>query len=57
MTVEILLQIAGIFGGCATVYAAIRSDLARAIATAEQASASADKAHSRIDGILQTHHQ
>lgn len=39
-------------GSCATVYAAIRADLAAAIAKAEMAAASATRAHERIDTIL-----
>lgn len=50
---RILLEILGMLGSCATVYAAIRADLAKAIATAETAAAAANKAHERIDSILQ----
>lgn len=51
MTVEpsIIFEVFGILGSCATVYAAIRADLARAIAKAEEAATSANKAHDRID--------
>lgn len=53
MNTEVLLQIMAMVGSCATVYAAIRADLSKAIATAEQAAASADKAHDRIDSLIQ----
>lgn len=39
-------------GGAASVYAAIRADLARLHEKAENAARSADKAHGRIDAIL-----
>ena len=42
----------GIFGGSLAVYGAIRADLARAIAQAEAAEKSADKAHKRIDNLI-----
>ncbi len=38
--------------GAASVYAAIRADLARLLEKAEQAGKSAGEAHARIDGIL-----
>lgn len=54
MTVEPtwILNTIAILGSCATVYAAIRADLARAVAKAEEAAASAGKAHDRIDHLL-----
>lgn len=52
MNVELLLQLAGYFVGGAAVYAAVRSDLTRAIVTAEQAAQVAEKAHERIDSIF-----
>lgn len=49
---NVLIELLAIAGSCAAVYAAIRADLATAIATAEQAAAAADKAHDRIDRII-----
>lgn len=49
-----MLQIVIAIGAGFGVYAAIRADLARAIALAEQAHNAADKAHDRIDEILST---
>lgn len=48
-----IFEILAIIGSCATVYAAIRADLATAIAKAEEAAVAANKAHDRIDTILQ----
>ena len=48
-----ILEILAMFASCATVYAAIRADLAKAIAKAEEAAAAANKAHDRIDTMLQ----
>lgn len=50
---KMILEILAMFASCATVYAAIRADLAKAIAKAEEASAAANKAHDRIDTMLQ----
>jgi hypothetical protein len=47
-----IFEIVAMIGACATVYAAIRADLAAAIAKAEMAAASATRAHERIDDIL-----
>lgn len=52
MSTDMLLQILGYFVGGAAVYAAIKADLARAIALAEQAVDASSKAHRRIDDIL-----
>lgn len=52
MTIELLLQIGGYLVGGVAAYAAMRSDLTRAIVLAEQAGKSADEAHSRIDLML-----
>lgn len=52
MTPELWLQLAIAIGSCAATYAAIRADLARAIAKAENAAAAADKAHDRIDRMM-----
>lgn len=46
---KLILEILAMFASCATVYAAIRADLAKAIAKAEEAAAQANKAHDRID--------
>lgn len=51
---KMIFELLAIIGSCATVYAAIRADLAQAIAKAEEAAAAANKAHDRIDTILQT---
>lgn len=48
-----LFQLLGYFVGGAAVYAAIRSDLTRAIVMAEQAAESSKEAHQRIDNILE----
>lgn len=45
------VQVAGAIAGAASVYAAIRADLARLHERASQALASAEKAHSRIDSL------
>jgi hypothetical protein len=49
---EWLFQLLTAGAGAASVYAAIRADLARLHEKAEQASKAADKAHGRIDEIL-----
>lgn len=49
-----IIELLGMFGSCAAVYAAIRADLARAIAKAEEAATAASKAHDRIDRILKS---
>lgn len=51
MSTEFLLQLALAGGTAAGIYAAIRADLARAIALAEQAIATASRAHDRIDSL------
>lgn len=51
-TPDFLLQLIVAGGSAFGVYAAIRADLARAIAMAENAQDAASKAHSRIDTIL-----
>jgi len=47
-----LFQLLTAGAGAASVYAAIRADLARLHEKAENASRSADKAHDRIDDIM-----
>jgi hypothetical protein len=47
-----LFQLLTAGAGAASVYAAIRADLARLHEKAENAARSADKAHGRIDAIL-----
>lgn len=56
---EWVFQLLAVFGACATVYAGVKYDLARAIAKAEaaegcavEAKGMAAKAHERIDGLL-----
>lgn len=49
---KLIIEILAMFASCATVYAAIRADLAKAIAKAEEAAAQANKAHDRIDRML-----
>lgn len=49
---EWAIQLAGLVGGAAAVYAAIRADLAYIRAKAEDAHESAGKAHERIDSIF-----
>lgn len=51
MSIEMFLQVLGYFVSGAAVYAAIKSDLTRAIVTAEMAVKTADRAHERIDQI------
>lgn len=52
MTIDLLVQIAGYLIGGVVAYAAMKSDLARAIVLAEQAGEAAKEAHQRIDLIL-----
>lgn len=49
---EWVFQMLTAASGAASVYAAIRADLARLHEKAENAARSADKAHGRIDTIL-----
>lgn len=49
---KLIIEIIAMLGTCATVYAAIRADLAKAIAKAEEAAAAANKAHDRIDSLI-----
>lgn len=57
MTPEFLLQLVTIVAAAAGVYAAIRSDLTRAIVLAEQASDEAGEAHKRLDRHIENHPQ
>lgn len=57
MTPEFWLQLVLAIGAGAGVYAAIKSDLTRAIVTAETAAKSANEAHGRMDSHLQNHHE
>lgn len=50
---ELLIVIVGQVATAAGVYAAIRADLARAIERATHAQAAADKAHQRIDNMME----
>lgn len=56
MTPEFLLNLLAIIAAAAGSYAAIKSDLTRAIVTAEQAAKDADKAHERLDDHIESHH-
>ncbi|MDO9011351.1 MAG: hypothetical protein Q7U78_06025 [Gallionella sp.] len=56
MSAELILQLFGLVGGAGAVYAAIRSDLTRAIVLAEQAAETAKGAHKRIDNFIGAHH-
>lgn len=49
---EWLYQLASAGAAAASVYAAIRADLARLHEKADQAARSADKAHTRIDDLF-----
>lgn len=49
---EWLMQLVTAGAGAASVYAAIRADLARLHEKAENAAHAADKAHGRIDELL-----
>lgn len=49
---EWIYQLLTAGAGAASVYAAIRADLARLHEKAEQATRSADKAHNRIDDLF-----
>lgn len=55
MTPEFILQLLVALGAPVAVYGAVRADLARAIAIAEQADKSADQAHKRIDDLFNNH--
>lgn len=54
---EWMLQILGIAGTAAGIYAAIRSDLAALRVKAEAAVASAGEAHHRIDRHVEVFHR
>lgn len=51
MTQEFIINMLGTAGGVIVAYGAIRADLARISAVAQIALESAEKAHTRIDGI------
>jgi hypothetical protein len=53
---EWLFQLLTAGAGAASVYAAIRADLAALHVKADQANKAAEKAHARIDGILNRPH-
>lgn len=53
---EWLFQLLTAAAGAASVYAAIRADLAALHVKADQAAKAADSAHARIDGILNRPH-
>lgn len=52
---EFLLQLLAAVAAAAGVYAAIKSDLTKAIIKAEAAIVASDKAHTRIDTHLTNH--
>ena len=54
MTPSLMFEVLALLGSMGTVYAAIRADLARAIAKAEEAAAAASKAHDRIDRLQES---
>lgn len=56
VTSEIIMQGLGYIVGGAAVYAAIKSDLTRAIVLAEQAAEAAKGAHQRIDNYIGGNH-
>jgi hypothetical protein len=56
MSPEFITQLVGYIIGGAAVYAAIKSDLTRAIVIAEKAVESAGLAHSRIDHHIESNH-
>lgn len=56
MSPEFLLQLVTAVAAAAGVYAAIRSDLSRAIVTAEHAREAAKAAHGRLDVHIQQQH-
>ncbi len=56
MGAEFFLHLMMAFGAAAGVYAAIKADLTRAIVIAEQASKSAECAHTRLSEHVDHHH-
>lgn len=52
MNYELLLAVVAQVATAASVYAALRADLARAITLAEGARDAAESAHRRIDGVV-----
>lgn len=55
MTPDFILQVVVALAAAAGVYAAIRSDLTRAILTAERAQLDATDAHKRINTHIEGH--
>jgi hypothetical protein len=56
MNPEFIQQLVGYIIGGAAVYAAIKSDLTRAIVIAEKAAESAGLAHNRLDHHIENNH-
>lgn len=57
MNTDIIIQLAMVVGAGAGVYAAIKSDLTRAIIKAEQALLDSSKAHERLDVHIENHNK
>lgn len=57
MNTDIIIQLAMAVGAGAGVYAAIKSDLTRAIIKAEQALLDSSKAHERLDVHIENHNK
>lgn len=55
MSLDFLNSLLGYIIGGAALYAAIKSDLTRAIVVAEQAGKDAEKAHERLDNHISEH--
>jgi hypothetical protein len=56
MTPDLIMQLLTMIAGGAGVYAAIKSDLTKAILTAETALKNADSCHVRVDSHIEKHH-
>jgi hypothetical protein len=57
MSPDFILQLIIGVAAAAGVYAAIKSDLTRAILTAERAQLDATDAHKRLNTHIETHHE
>lgn len=56
MNLEFIQYLVSCFVGGASIYAAIKADLARAIVKAELAAETAKIAHDRLDNHIERHH-
>jgi len=56
MTPEFWIQLLGVAGVGAGIYAAIKADLVNALVTAKKAMSDADEAHKRLDSHIDRHH-